>query len=71
MDLPPFLLDQWLSQGLELVSVDPRWKQRYDQVGPCRFAFLGVRSKVALAGHMIPSVDSSGRRFPFVTAGSF
>jgi type VI secretion system protein ImpM len=65
------MLDQWLSQGLELVSVDPRWKQRYDQVGPCRFAFLGVRSKVALAGHMIPSVDSSGRRFPFVAAGSF
>lgn len=65
------MLDQWLSQGLELVSGDPRWKQRYDQVGPCRFAFLGARSKVALAGHMIPSVDSSGRRFPFVTAGSF
>jgi type VI secretion system protein ImpM len=65
------MLDQWLSQGLELVSVDPRWKQRYDQVGPCRFAFLGARSQVALAGHMIPSVDSSGRRFPFVTAGSF
>jgi len=65
------MLDQWLSQGLELVSVDPRWKQRYDQVGPCRFAFLGARSKVALAGHMVPSVDSSGRRFPFVTAGSF
>ncbi len=65
------MLDQWLSQGLELVSVDPRWKQRYDQIGPCRFAFLGVRSKVALAGHMIPSVDSSGRRFPFVAAGSF
>lgn len=65
------MLDQWLSQGLELVSVDPRWKQRYDQAGPCRFAFLGARSKVALAGHMIPSVDSSGRRFPFVTAGSF
>ena len=65
------MLDQWLSQGLELVSVDPRWKQRYDQVGSCRFAFLGVRSKVALAGHMIPSVDSSGRRFPFVAAGSF
>ena len=65
------MLDQWLSQGLELVSVDPRWKQRYDQVGPCRFAFLGVRSNVALAGHLIPSVDASGRRFPFVTAGSF
>lgn len=65
------MLDQWLSQGLDLVSTDPRWKQRYDQVGPCRFAFLGVRSKVALAGHLVPSMDASGRRFPFVTAGSF
>lgn len=65
------MLDQWLSQGLELLSVDPRWKQRYDQLGSCRFAFLGARSKVALAGHLIPSVDAAGRRFPFVTAGSF
>ena len=65
------MLDQWLSQGLDLVSVDPRWKQRYDQLGSCRFAFLGARSKMALAGHLIPSVDAAGRRFPFVTAGSF
>lgn len=65
------MLDQWLSQGLDLVSVDPRWKQRYDGLGACRFAFLGARSKVALAGHLIPSVDAAGRRFPFVTAGSF
>ena len=64
-------LDQWLSQGLELLSVDPRWKQRYDQIGASRFAFIGVRSRMALAGHLIPSVDASGRRFPFVTAGAF
>jgi type VI secretion system protein ImpM len=65
------MLDQWLSQGLERAAADPRWKQRYDQVAPCRFAFLGARSTVGLAGHLIPSVDASGRRFPFVTAGSF
>ncbi len=65
------MLDQWLSQGLDLVSADPRWKQRYDGLSSCRFAFLGARSKVALAGHLIPSVDAAGRRFPFVTAGSF
>jgi type VI secretion system protein ImpM len=64
-------LDRWLSQGLERVSADPRWKQRYDQAGPCRFAFLGVRSRRALAGHLVPSTDASGRRFPFVTAGAF
>ena len=65
------MLDQWLSQGLERVSADPRWKQRYDGLSACRFAFVGARSKVALAGYLIPSVDAAGRRFPFVTAGSF
>jgi type VI secretion system protein ImpM len=65
------MLDQWLSRGLELVAADPRWKQRYDRVPPCRFAFLGARSTVGLAGYLVPSVDASGRRFPFVTAGSF
>ena len=65
------MLDLWLSEGLDLWSADPRWKQRYDQLGPCRFAFLGVRNRAALAGYLIPSVDLSGRRFPFVAAGSF
>ncbi len=65
------MLDQWLSRGLERVSADPRWKQRYDRLAPCRFAFLGPRSPVGLAGHLVPSADSSGRRFPFVMAGSF
>ncbi|MEH3087742.1 MAG: type VI secretion system-associated protein TagF [Xylophilus ampelinus] len=65
------LLDLWVSRALERVAGDPRWKQRYDRVGACRFAFLGVRSPVALAGHLVPSADASGRRFPFVVAGSF
>lgn len=64
-------LDEWLSRGLERAAADPRWKQRYDQLGPSRFAFLGVRSRVALAGYLVPNVDASGRRFPFVMAGSF
>lgn len=64
-------LDRWLSQGLELVAQDPRWKQRYDQVAPCPFAFLAVRGGVALAGHLAPSTDASGRRFPFVATGAF
>jgi type VI secretion system protein ImpM len=65
------MLDQWLSQGLDLLSVDPRWKHRYDQAEACCFAFLGVRNRVGLAGYLIPSVDAHGRRFPFVTAGSY
>ena len=64
-------LDRWLSQGIELMAADPRWKEVYDRAGPVHFAFLGVRSRVALAGHLVASRDASGRRFPFIAAGSF
>ncbi|MCW7537694.1 type VI secretion system-associated protein TagF [Aquabacterium sp. A7-Y] len=64
-------LDHWLSQTMELLATDPRWKLIYDAAPPVQFAFLGSRTQVGLAGHMIPSQDSSGRRFPFITAGSF
>jgi type VI secretion system protein ImpM len=65
------MLDQWLTQGLELLSADPQWKQFYDRAEPTHFAFLSVRARQALAGHMVPSADASGRRFPFVVAGAF
>ena len=63
-------LDRWLTQGLELMSDDPRWKEIYDHAAPVNFAFLGVKSRALLAGHLIPSTDTSGRRFPFVAAGT-
>ena len=65
------LLDRWLSRGLAQLSVDPRWKQLYDRAGAARFAVLGTRSRVALAGHVAPSTDASGRRFPFVALAAF
>ncbi|MGM9485727.1 type VI secretion system-associated protein TagF [Ideonella sp. YS5] len=65
------MLDQWLTQGLELLSADPQWKQFYDRAEPTHFAFLSVRARQALAGHMVPSGDASGRRFPFVVTGAF
>jgi type VI secretion system protein ImpM len=65
------MLDQWLTQGLELLSADPQWKQFYDRAEATHFAFLSVRARQALAGHMVPSSDASGRRFPFVVTGAF
>lgn len=65
------LLDRWLSQGLAQLSVDPRWKQLYDRAEAARFAVLGTRSRVALAGHVASSADASGRRFPFVALAAF
>jgi type VI secretion system protein ImpM len=64
-------LDRWLTQGVELLATDARWKEIYDRTRPLHFAFLGLKSRVALAGHLVASSDASGRRFPFITAGSF
>ena len=61
-------LDRWAGSGIELLAGDPDWKQLYDTAAPLHFAFLGSRSRVAIAGHFQPSRDATGRRFPFLTA---
>ncbi len=64
-------LDDWLSQGIELMSADPRWKEVYDRSPSANFAFFSASSQRAIAGHLVASSDASGRRFPFVVAGAF
>jgi type VI secretion system protein ImpM len=61
-------LDKWVAQGMELISEDSRWKMTYDELAPLHFAFLGSRSKLAIAGHLMTSSDASQRRFPFLSA---
>jgi type VI secretion system protein ImpM len=61
-------LDDWMSQTMERLTPDPRWKLTYDGASPVDFAILGVRGGKALAGHWLASQDASGRRFPFVSA---
>lgn len=64
-------IDQWMSQTLELLAEDTRWKIVYDAASPVHFAILGTQSNAGLVGHMVTSQDASGRRFPFVLAASF
>lgn len=64
-------IDQWMSQTLELLAEDTRWKIVYDAASPVHFAILGTQSNAGLVGHMVTSHDASGRRFPFVLAASF
>jgi type VI secretion system protein ImpM len=64
-------MDQWLSQALEVMAQDAHWKACYDQARPLHFAFLSPASTRVLAGHLAPSSDQSGRRFPLVTLGTF
>jgi type VI secretion system protein ImpM len=64
-------IDQWMSQTMALLAEDTRWKIVYDDAAPVHFAILGSQSNAGLVGHMAPSQDASGRRFPFVMAASF
>ncbi|HLO63936.1 MAG TPA: type VI secretion system-associated protein TagF [Azonexus sp.] len=64
------VLDRWVSQGMERLSEDPRWKIAYDEACAVDFAFVGARSRLSVVGHLRPSLDSSGRRFPFITAAT-
>lgn len=62
------MLDRWLSQSMELLAADPRWKTTYDNASPLHFAFVGARSRLSVVGHLHPSHDASNRRFPFLAA---
>ncbi|HEX3139924.1 MAG TPA: type VI secretion system-associated protein TagF [Rhizobacter sp.] len=64
-------IDQWMSQTMELLAEESRWKIVYDAAAPVHFAILGVQNRAGLVGHMAASQDASGRRFPFVMAASF
>lgn len=64
------VLDRWASQGMERLSEDPRWKTAYDNACAVDFAFVGARSRLSVVGHLRPSLDSSGRRFPFIAAAT-
>lgn len=64
------LLDEWLAAVMSQLSANPRWKQHYDAAQPLHFAFVGPRSRVAVAGHLAASNDQSGRRFPFIAMGT-
>ncbi|OBV36824.1 type VI secretion system-associated protein TagF [Janthinobacterium psychrotolerans] len=60
------LLDDWLAQVMSALTMAPRWKLNYDALAPLRFAFVGTRSRRAIAGRLEASCDVSQRRFPFM-----
>lgn len=64
------LLDDWLAEVMNALSADPRWKLNYDAMRPLHFAFVGTRSRRAIAGHLAASSDASRRRYPFLSMGA-
>lgn len=63
-------LDRWICSCLEHLANETDWKRHFDALPGILFAFAGSRSPSLLVGHLISSRDSSGRRFPFLMAGS-
>jgi type VI secretion system protein ImpM len=61
------LLDDWLAEVMNVLSADPRWKINYDAMRPLQFAFVGTRSRRAIAGRLAASSDLSQRRYPFLS----
>ncbi|AKU13522.1 hypothetical protein AzCIB_3629 [Azoarcus sp. CIB] len=64
------MLDRWISESMNLLSTDPRWRIPYDSMSPVHFAFVGPRSRLSVVGHLQPSHDASSRRFPFLVAST-
>lgn len=64
------VLDRWVSRAMEQLSEDPRWKIVYDNACSVDFVFVGAHSRLSVVGHLRPSTDSSGRRFPFISAAA-
>ncbi|MGC4076223.1 MAG: type VI secretion system-associated protein TagF [Rubrivivax sp.] len=61
-------IDRWVSPALDAAAGDPHWKRLYDEAPGLDFAVLGPGTPAAVAGHLRPSIDAGGRRFPFVVA---
>ena len=64
------LLDRWLAEVMNLLTLEPRWRLHYDALAPLHFAFVGTRSRRAIAGRLVASSDQSQRRFPFLAMGA-
>jgi type VI secretion system protein ImpM len=60
------MLDDWLAQVMTRLPNDARWKLYYDASPAVSFAFVGPSRRHAIAGHLVASHDTSGRRFPFL-----
>ncbi|MDD2874977.1 MAG: type VI secretion system-associated protein TagF [Azoarcus sp.] len=64
------LLDRWTSSCMETFAENPRWKLLFDSAPELDFAFVVGQSNLAVVGHLKPSRDASGRRFPFIAAAA-